>query len=88
MWIVSHPLVLEAFVRRRSFPLSDVGTGVVRDAAGRRPFERNAFAYPRPARVYRLRFNTPDPLLLINCTVWLAPCTTMWITPEIEYSLL
>ena len=43
---------------------------------------------PDHARVYRLRFNTPDPLLLINCTVWLAPCTTMWITPEIEYSLL
>ena len=43
---------------------------------------------PRLRKVYRLRFRTPDPLLLINCTVWLAPCTTMWITPEIEYSLL
>jgi hypothetical protein len=29
------------------------------------------------AAVYRLRFKTPDPLSLINCTVWLAPCTTI-----------
>ena len=38
--------------------------------------------------VYRLRFKTPDPLSLIRRTVWLDPCTTMSITPEIEYSLL
>jgi hypothetical protein len=38
--------------------------------------------------VYRLRLITADPLSLSNRTVWLAPRTTMWITPEIEYSLL
>lgn len=38
--------------------------------------------------VYRLRFKTPDPLSLIRRMVWLDPCTTMSITPEIEYSLL
>src|SRR5262245_40300743 len=37
---------------------------------------------------YRLRFNTPDPLSLLSRTVWLDPCTTMSIAPEIEYSLL
>ena len=44
--------------------------------------------HPSRAVAYRLRFKTPDPLLLINCTVWLAPRTTILITPEIEYSLL
>jgi len=38
--------------------------------------------------VYRLRLITADPLSLSNRTVWLAPRTTMSITPEIEYSLL
>ena len=37
---------------------------------------------------YRLRFSTADPPSLISRTVWLDPCTTMSITPEIEYSLL
>ena len=41
-----------------------------------------------PAVVYRLRFKTADWLSLINRTVWLDPCTTISITPEIEYSLL
>jgi hypothetical protein len=40
------------------------------------------------AVVYRLRFKSPDPLSLVSRTVWLDPCTTMLITPEIEYSLL
>jgi hypothetical protein len=31
---------------------------------------------------------TPDALSQINRTVWLVPCTTICITPEIEYSLL
>ena len=37
---------------------------------------------------YRLRLKNADPLSLTKRTVWLAPRTTMWITPEIEYSLL
>ena len=57
----------------------------------REPITRRSLALDgRTSRAvaYRLRFKTPDPLLLINCTVWLAPRTTMWITPVIEYSLL
>jgi hypothetical protein len=40
------------------------------------------------AVAYRLRFKIPDPASLVSRTVWLDPCTTMLITPEIEYSLL
>ena len=70
-----------------------------RNASSRR--KRPTTAAPRPLHgadpqlgvrycelVYRLRLIVADALSLINRTLWLAPRTTMWITPEIEYSLL
>jgi len=73
-------------VQHKSASMAILGSSM---SCTREPITRRSLAiHGRPSRAvaYRLRFKTPDPLSLINCTVWLAPFTTMWITPEIEYS--